>query len=331
LNQYNNEYIHLNSDNFTFLNNSSVENSVENHRQSTIENILQENKNIKMIFTDYLSVILILGGKWHLIWFLDWMKYNDKLQYLNTSSQQFMVWFALYNSKYLSANILRDYGFADSSNLISYKYKFLNHYENYKIIPFKGQHIYLKCNLYDHISINEFKKLFGEIHCKNYKKMIIGSDDSFSIFSENLIVEWNAEICYYLDFPKKIILLAISQLCTESNHLFCASIEKIQEQCKNICQNNKIQVLSQLYFINKKNEKKNYNHIYQKIIANIYFRREKTTECLICFENLRNGNTVSMLNCNHFFHKECINIWRKEKNQCPYCRKSTFNITNLLK
>jgi Ring finger domain len=51
------------------------------------------------------------------------------------------------------------------------------------------------------------------------------------------------------------------------------------------------------------------------------FKRSKasTEECSICTENT---GTVIRSACDHFFHKQCINKWLKENDNCPNCRRS---------
>jgi len=46
--------------------------------------------------------------------------------------------------------------------------------------------------------------------------------------------------------------------------------------------------------------------------------REPTT-CSICFETISNSEKKS-LNCNHSFHRNCINTWLVEQDTCPLCR-----------
>ena len=38
--------------------------------------------------------------------------------------------------------------------------------------------------------------------------------------------------------------------------------------------------------------------------------------CAICFE----ANPNEELQCNHYFHSECINRWRQMSDSCPMCR-----------
>lgn len=306
-------------------------NQDNSNNYNSIDNILVKQSN--NIYTDYISIILILGGKFHLTLFLDWMRFHDKLHYFsNDRSLKYAIWFGIYNSKFSCVEILKKYGFKDTYSY-AYKYKFINEYEYYKIVRIKNKNIFLKTSMYEHITLEEFKKKFCEINCSQYSKTILGSDEPYNIYSESFVQDWNADILYYLDFPKKIILCAISDLCLESNHLYCASISKIQEQCRLICIRNKVQVMTQLYLINKKENtnclKKKF---VDKMVARFYLNKSSSShnECVICFDSLKNGSKITMLNCNHFLHNECLNEWRKEKNQCPYCRKDIFKTVNLL-
>ncbi|XP_021894480.1 RING-H2 finger protein ATL29-like [Carica papaya] len=44
-------------------------------------------------------------------------------------------------------------------------------------------------------------------------------------------------------------------------------------------------------------------------------------ECVICLEGFVQGDKCKILNdCNHVFHKPCIDTWLKIHNQCPICR-----------
>jgi hypothetical protein len=44
-------------------------------------------------------------------------------------------------------------------------------------------------------------------------------------------------------------------------------------------------------------------------------------ECTICHENYKLNEFKRQLDCNHFFHKKCIDKWIKDNMNCPMCRK----------
>lgn len=49
--------------------------------------------------------------------------------------------------------------------------------------------------------------------------------------------------------------------------------------------------------------------------------RREPVQCSICFETISNCDKKS-LNCNHSFHRNCINTWLREQDTCPLCRAS---------
>ena len=46
--------------------------------------------------------------------------------------------------------------------------------------------------------------------------------------------------------------------------------------------------------------------------------KEEYTHCIICIDD--NINDLVKTECNHIYHKKCINKWIKENNTCPICR-----------
>ncbi|XP_075809765.1 E3 ubiquitin-protein ligase RNF133 isoform X2 [Microtus pennsylvanicus] len=42
--------------------------------------------------------------------------------------------------------------------------------------------------------------------------------------------------------------------------------------------------------------------------------------CVICFESYKPNDTVRILTCNHFFHKNCIDPWILAHGTCPMCK-----------
>lgn len=41
--------------------------------------------------------------------------------------------------------------------------------------------------------------------------------------------------------------------------------------------------------------------------------------CSICLEYVTHNKYIT--NCNHEYHESCLNIWAKDHNSCPVCRK----------
>ena len=46
--------------------------------------------------------------------------------------------------------------------------------------------------------------------------------------------------------------------------------------------------------------------------------------CAICLNNVKKTNkNIKMLECNHYYHTNCIDVWLSEKNVCPLCMQVT--------
>ena len=44
-------------------------------------------------------------------------------------------------------------------------------------------------------------------------------------------------------------------------------------------------------------------------------------DCLVCLGGINLfDKEVSILNCGHFFHNNCLNNWLKQQMNCPECR-----------
>jgi hypothetical protein len=283
--------------------------------------------------SNYLIIALILGGKWHLIWFLDWMEHNSKLDRMKELYKDYVVWFAIHNSKFECATILKKYNFQDNF-MYAYKYKFLDEYEYFKTIRVKKGTLFFKSNIFHHMSIESFKSKFIKIHCSLYKKFLLGSEEESvtTLCDEQMILDWNMDILYYLDFPKKVILMAIQDLCIESNHLFCSSIEHIEKTCHLIMKKELVAFMRQIYNFRVRDGKQSKveRMIVEKLEALSLYKKSDTKECMICFDSFQADclfkKSKGMLSCQHFFHKDCLTFWRREKNQCPYCRKEIYKV-----
>ena len=67
------------------------------------------------------------------------------------------------------------------------------------------------------------------------------------------------------------------------------------------------------------NPQKNLKHLKLKKIKENDILTE--TVCSICLENYKKNEFYRVLNCNHIFHKKCIDRWlKKDHLNCPMCR-----------
>jgi hypothetical protein len=60
---------------------------------------------------------------------------------------------------------------------------------------------------------------------------------------------------------------------------------------------------------------------------NSYYKASTCIDCSICFDKIKKNEYSRMLNCNHRFHKKCIDKWlyiaytNGNQINCPICRQ----------
>ena len=42
-------------------------------------------------------------------------------------------------------------------------------------------------------------------------------------------------------------------------------------------------------------------------------------DCCICLQEIKKGEKIIVLKCNHIYHRDCIEAWFNKKRKCPYC------------
>ena len=42
-------------------------------------------------------------------------------------------------------------------------------------------------------------------------------------------------------------------------------------------------------------------------------------ECIICLEDFKKNDNVTLIKCGHVFHSDCIYTWFLKKQVCPFC------------
>ncbi len=59
---------------------------------------------------------------------------------------------------------------------------------------------------------------------------------------------------------------------------------------------------------------------FKKIIVKNTYNKIKTSDiCVICQDDLDNGEKCYELYCNHIYHRQCILEWMTHKMRCPCC------------
>lgn len=49
--------------------------------------------------------------------------------------------------------------------------------------------------------------------------------------------------------------------------------------------------------------------------------QNENKSCSICIIDFEKEDKISITNCNHIFHTDCITEWGKYKTECPICRE----------
>ena len=68
--------------------------------------------------------------------------------------------------------------------------------------------------------------------------------------------------------------------------------------------------------IQREKDIKAYKNVQKRMLL---FYGGEDKDCVICFEEV-NIDLVSFLKCGHFYHDNCIKMWKNHHNTCPYCR-----------
>ena len=71
------------------------------------------------------------------------------------------------------------------------------------------------------------------------------------------------------------------------------------------------------------NINRNNNNSFRRINNNSHlevYRGLNREQCTICYSNIKYGDIVRKLKCNHLFHQSCVDTWLEEKSTCPLCR-----------
>ena len=69
----------------------------------------------------------------------------------------------------------------------------------------------------------------------------------------------------------------------------------------------------------KVDEKGNTMKINQTIIDFKNKKKDNFHECVICLEEMKTGENLTVIQCSHIYHSKCIQTWAKKKRICPLC------------
>ena len=69
-------------------------------------------------------------------------------------------------------------------------------------------------------------------------------------------------------------------------------------------------------YVNKGFKKEDINKIKSE-----KYNLDDNVNCVICQDEIKKGDVIKKLNCNHLFHIKCIDIWLSKEKKCPFCKE----------
>ena len=51
----------------------------------------------------------------------------------------------------------------------------------------------------------------------------------------------------------------------------------------------------------------------------INMQKDNFHECVICLEEMKTGENLTVIRCSHIYHSNCIQTWADKKRICPLC------------
>jgi hypothetical protein len=64
------------------------------------------------------------------------------------------------------------------------------------------------------------------------------------------------------------------------------------------------------------------NITFKNIDEELYSSLKKTeTVCSICLDDFKLNHEIGTTECEHIYHKDCLNTWYDRNSSCPMCRK----------
>ncbi|EPR79173.1 Ring finger protein [Spraguea lophii 42_110] len=153
------------------------------------------------------------------------------------------------------------------------------------------------------------KKNIRKINQKEEELKIININEINELYF-NIAPHNNAHINFnillglegYLIFSNYAIIIFLIAISIISVKIYLASRVKKEEPLTN----EEINLLTEIK--------------YQDILQQPYSTLDS---CMICIDKFEMNEMVRLLECNHYFHKECVDPWlEKEAPRCPYCRQN---------
>ncbi|AYV78923.1 MAG: putative E3 ubiquitin-protein ligase RNF115 isoform X1 [Edafosvirus sp.] len=136
------------------------------------------------------------------------------------------------------------------------------------------------------------------------------------IFTFNVIDQFNnAEILYYLVLIIKLLLNYLKKII-----IFVLSLCLIPQDPLST------EILNNIYHISPPTIFIFGNHTPMLHIEAVPWTSAIEPKCSICLDDFKENESISKLQCNHYFHDHCINNAVMYRLQCPNCRAAILPI-----
>ena len=81
-----------------------------------------------------------------------------------------------------------------------------------------------------------------------------------------------------------------------------------------------------IYKKSKVKLKKSKFKVKKNLIVPVNYDEKEHSKCPICLDPIMYTYALYKTNCNHTFHRSCLEKWLKVNNTCPCCRKKNIKL-----
>ena len=185
-----------------------------------------------------------------------------------------------------------------------FKNKIYHNNQNFEVQKLRKQIINLKKEL-NNKNI-EYKKSKEEIdNLKNeninLKNQIEQCKEKIEKFSKEEHAGKETILYYYL---------------VEMNNQILQSLNDNSPNIDNMTYEELLALEDQIGYVNKGFKKEDI-----KKIKSEKYNIDQVINCVICQDDIKKGEFIKKLNCNHIFHSNCIDTWLSKEKNCPFCKK----------
>ena len=168
---------------------------------------------------------------------------------------------------------------------------------------------------------NEIKKLKEELHTKN-NECLKSKEQINKLTKENSTLKNQVT-----QFKEKIENLSkeenrigketlLYHYFVEMNNQILQSLNDGAPTVDNMTYEELLALEDKIGYVNKGFKKEDINKIKSE-----KYNLNDNINCVICQEDIKNGDDVKKLSCNHIFHIKCIDTWLLKEKNCPFCKE----------